>query len=252
LPRSGVEPCRLGGADHVLDDADAGHRVARALGIAAAEGADDRHVHAADEADRTGLARHRRQDAGQERALLLLEAEGADVGRLDRAVDDGEADVGEGLGRRGHGGDLGEAHADDQRRPVVDQLAQDRLAVRFEGQLVLAEGGAGGAAIALGALQARLVEALVVLAADVEDDGRDEPGRCRILGPCGTGQEQRQEGRQETEHERLAGWRGGRGFRYTAYPAPVTHPTRSSIRANDSGAVSPCRGGSTSMNEPIP
>ena len=69
-----------------------------ALLVAALELADQRNVHAADEADLAALAGHRRHQPDQEAALLLLEHHRLHVGQVDHHVDDGELQLGEVLG----------------------------------------------------------------------------------------------------------------------------------------------------------
>src|SRR3546814_1440736 len=70
---------------HVLVDA------ARALDVAAGEPADERDVHAADEADDAGLGSHGRQHTHHIRPFLLAKQDGLHVGRLHHRIDDGKA-----------------------------------------------------------------------------------------------------------------------------------------------------------------
>ena len=61
-----------------------------ALRIAAGELADQRNVHAADEADLAGLGGHAGQHADEVGAFMLLEHDGLHVRQVDHHVDDGE------------------------------------------------------------------------------------------------------------------------------------------------------------------
>src|SRR3546814_4243996 len=74
-----------------------------ALLIAAGELADQRDVHAADEADLAGLRLHGGDHADQEGALMLLEHDGAHIGQLDHGIDDGKAGIRKFLGDLGQG-----------------------------------------------------------------------------------------------------------------------------------------------------
>ena len=88
---------------------------------------------ATDEADVVGLRLEGRRGADEEGALLLGEGQLGDVGagRVGRGVvDDGELDVGVGLGDRADGLGVGEADTDDVGRARVDELLQTLLAWR--------------------------------------------------------------------------------------------------------------------------
>ena len=88
-----IVPGGAGRAGHVLEHL--GVRLHRldAADIAAGELADERNVHAADEADLAGLRRQRGEHADEVAALLFLEHDGGDVRLVDDHVDDGELGV---------------------------------------------------------------------------------------------------------------------------------------------------------------
>src|SRR5690606_42038818 len=85
----------------VADDGAVGAGGLHALLIAEVEGADEGHVHAADEADDTGAGERPGDVADQEAALLLLEEHAADVLAFGDGVDEDEGGVRE---LRGDGG----------------------------------------------------------------------------------------------------------------------------------------------------
>src|SRR3546814_9331698 len=66
-----VVPGGRRGAGHVLEHLGVGAGVLHALHVAAGEAADQRDVHAADEADLAGLRRHRRQHRSEEHTSEL-------------------------------------------------------------------------------------------------------------------------------------------------------------------------------------
>ena len=110
----------------------------RALLVAERELADQRDVHAADEADLAALRRHRRRHADQERALVLLEDDRLDVRQLHHRVDDRELHAGELPRDLLHAAGLREADADHDVDAAPRQRAQRLLALRLGGDLELA------------------------------------------------------------------------------------------------------------------
>ena len=142
-----------------------------ALDIAAGEAADQRDVHAADEADLAGLRRHGRQHPDQERALLLLEDDGAHVLHVHHAVDDGEPVLRILHGDLFQGRRLGEADTEDRVRAALGHPAQGLLALGLVGDLEFAIVDAGLFLELLDAVIDAFVEAFVEFAAHVEDDG---------------------------------------------------------------------------------
>jgi hypothetical protein len=158
-------------AGHVQHDL--GIRVHRldALGIAAAELADQRNVHAADEADGAGLRGQRGHHADQVAALMLVEDHRLHVRRIDHHVDDGELGVGKVGGHLGQHVAEGKAGHHDGVGARLGQTAQRLFALRFVLHLQLLVGAAGFLGPTLGAVEGGLVERLVELAAQVEDDG---------------------------------------------------------------------------------
>ena len=167
----GVVPGSTRVARHVLEDGGVGLGGLDALGIAAGELADQRNVHAADEADLAGLRRHAGQHADEVGAFMLLEHDGLDVRQVHHHVDDGEFQFGIFLGDLLDGGGLGEARRDDRRIALVGEVADRLLALGLVGDFELAIGDAGLGLELLGAVEHAFVEGLVELAADVEHDG---------------------------------------------------------------------------------
>ena len=168
-----VPGCRRG-AGIVGEDGGTAAGVLHALLVAELEVADQRDVHAADEADLAGLARHDRGHADEEAALMLLEGHRLHVGQVDHAVDDRELGVGIVLGDLLERRRILEAHHDHDVRTAPGHALHGLLALRLLGHLELEIGDAGLALELLGPVIGRLVERLVELAAHVEDDGRLE------------------------------------------------------------------------------
>ncbi|EEF22837.1 conserved hypothetical protein, partial [Ricinus communis] len=109
-----VVPRVGGGADHVGHDFHFRADGLGALRVAAGEGADQRDVDAADEAQLLGLGGHGRGHAHQVGTFFFLERDGVDVGAWRHAVDQHEADFREFFGDLLHGRLLGEADGGDQ------------------------------------------------------------------------------------------------------------------------------------------
>ncbi|CDX32277.1 conserved hypothetical protein [Mesorhizobium sp. SOD10] len=174
-------------AGHVLDDLGGAGRLG-AADIAAFELADQRDVHAADEAHLLRLRRHRRQDADEVGAFILLEYQRADIGQVDGIVDDGEVEVGI------FGRDLlqrvlpGKAGHDDRVTAVLGEAAQRLLALRSVGDLEFDIGDAGFLLELLGAVIGGLVEGFVELAAQIVENGRLHIRRESRKNHCGCGQ----------------------------------------------------------------
>ena len=197
----GVVPGGTGVTGHVLEDHGVGLRGLDALGIAAAELADQRNVHAADEADLAGLRRHAGEKPRKVGALVLLEHDRLDVGLVDHHVDDGEFQVRIFLGDLLDGCRLGEARGDDGRIALVGEVADGLFALGLVGDLELAIGDAGLLLELLRTVVHAFVERLVELAANVEDDGGLRVIRERCAGGEGQG---RGGGHERTsEHLRL-------------------------------------------------
>src|SRR5258705_5589932 len=175
-------------AGHVLEDFDLRVDVLRAFFVAEREAADQRDVHAADEADLAGLRCHRCGHADQERSLVLLEDDRRHVGQVDDGVHDREFHVRELLGDLLQAARLGEADADDDLGAPARHVAERLLALGLGGHLNLAIRDPGFLLESLRAVVRRLVERLVELAAHVEHHGGRE-----LLGRDGAGQGHRDE-----------------------------------------------------------
>mmetsp|Transcript_26286 Transcript_26286/g.62295 ORF Transcript_26286/g.62295 Transcript_26286/m.62295 type:complete len:225 (+) Transcript_26286:421-1095(+) len=164
-----VIPGGRGGARHVREHLDLGVGRLGALLVAALEFADQRNVHAADEADLVGLGGQRGHRADQIAALMLLEQHRLHIGQVDLCIDDRELGLGEVLGhllqRRG----LGKADADDGAGALLGHAADGLHALRVVADLELEIGLAGLLLPLLGTGIAGLVEGFVELAAHVED-----------------------------------------------------------------------------------
>ena len=126
-----------------------------ALHIAAGEFADQRDVHAADEADLLGLRRHRGEHADEVGALLLLEHDRADVRLVDDHVDDGELVSGNSAATFSIAAAHREAGADDRVVAVLGELAQRLLALGVVLDLEIAIFDAGLRLELLGAIDRR-------------------------------------------------------------------------------------------------
>ncbi len=124
-----IVPGRRRRAGHVLEDLDLRVGVFGALFVAEREFADQRNVHAADEADLAGLGGHRRRHADQEGALMLLVNHRLHVGQVDHRVDDGEFDRREFLGDLLEPARLREADAHHHGGAAPRHVAQRLLAL---------------------------------------------------------------------------------------------------------------------------
>ena len=164
-----------------------GRRVGRqhALGIAAAELADQGDVHAADEADGARFRGHARQQTDQIAAFMFGKHHRFHVGLIDHHVDDGKPGVGK------IGGDLrqhvakGKAGHHHRVGTRFGQPAQRLLALRFGLHFQFLEGAAGLGRPLRGTGKCGLVEGLVELAAEIIDDcglGQRHPGAQRQHG----------------------------------------------------------------------
>jgi hypothetical protein len=144
----------------------------RALAVAAGEGADQRDVHAADEADLARLGGHGGGDAGQVGAFLFLEQDRVHVLAGGVTVDQDEVH-GRELGRDLlHRLGLREADGRDQVELLAREAAQHLLGLGIAAGLGFEYIDAGFFLEALSALGSRLVERLVELAAGVVDDAQ--------------------------------------------------------------------------------
>ena len=168
------------GAGHVGEHFVLGVDVFDALRIAAAEGGDQRNVHAADEADLAGLGGLRRDHADEERAFLGLEHDRLNVGLVDDHVDDAELGLREFVGDLAERGGPGEADGHDRREAVFGEFAQHLLALRVVLDFEVAEVDAGVLLEFGRAVEDAFVEGFVELAAEVVDDrGLDIGGEGR-------------------------------------------------------------------------
>src|SRR5581483_10132648 len=102
-----------------------------ALLEAARELANERDVHATDEADLAALRRHRGEKADQERALMLLEQHRLHVRKAHDAVDEGKADLREFLCDLLDRVRLVEADADDRVLTALSETAMRLLELRL-------------------------------------------------------------------------------------------------------------------------
>jgi hypothetical protein len=150
-----------------------------ALDVAAGEFADERDIHAADKADLAGFRGHRREQADEIGALMLLEDDRLHVRQFDDHVDDREFQVRE-LGRDLlQGGGLREANGDDRRMAIAGEAAQGLLDLGVVGRLEIAEVDIRLLLELLGADEDTLVEGFIELAALVVDDRRLDRLRLR-------------------------------------------------------------------------
>jgi hypothetical protein len=150
----GVVPGCRRRARHVLEDLDPGIDVACPLLVAEGELADQRDVHAADEADLARPRGHRGRHADEERPLVLLEDDRLDVGQGHDPVDDDELQIGELTGHLLHAGRLREADPHDDVGPPAGHGAERLLALGLGSHLELATGDPGLLPEALGPVQA--------------------------------------------------------------------------------------------------
>ena len=149
------------GVSPVIVDEHLGLRidVLHALLVAELEVADQRDVHAADEAHLAGLAGHGGGHADEERALVLLEDDGLDVRLVDHRVDDGEVGLGILGGELLERGGEGEADGDDDVGAATRHPAQRLVALALVRDLELEVADAGLLLELLGAVIGGLVEA---------------------------------------------------------------------------------------------
>jgi hypothetical protein len=160
-----VVPGSARGAGHVLEHFRLGVGRARALLVAAFELADQRNVHAADEADLAGLGGHAGQNADEVGAFFFLVDDRADVRLVDDGVDDDE------LGVREFGCDLfdrrgpGEGHGNDRVEAAAGEVADRLLALGVACRFEVAVGDTGFLLELLGAVVGGFVEGFVELSA---------------------------------------------------------------------------------------
>ena len=143
-----------------------------AADVAAGETADQRNVHAADEADLAGLGGECREHADEIAALMLLEHDRGDIRRFDDHVDDGELRVGEFRRDLLHRFGMAEADGDDRREAALGEFAQGLLALAVVLDLEILIGDAGVGLEFLSTHEGAFVEGFVVAAAEVVDDRR--------------------------------------------------------------------------------
>ncbi len=101
------------------------------------EVADERDVHAADEADLAGLGRHGRGHADEERALVLLEDDRLHVGQVDHRIDDREIHLRVLGTHRFEWGRVLVADHDDDGGAAPHHAAHGLIALGFLGHLEL-------------------------------------------------------------------------------------------------------------------
>jgi hypothetical protein len=152
------------------------YRPARTLGIAAADPANDRNVHAAEIADRRALRGQRSENADQEGTFLLAVHDRLHIRLVDDGVDDDEPRLRESFGHAIDRGALIKADSDHDGCPAPDQGRQRLDALAVVGALGLAIGDAGFRLEPLGADVSGLVEGFVELGTLRIDDPR-----CRVV-----------------------------------------------------------------------
>ena len=182
------------GARHVLENLRCRIDEMHALDVTERELADERDVHAADEADLAGLRHHRRGHAAKERRLLLAEIDRLHVRQINDAVDEREFHVGKLLRDPLDGRGLREANRDDDARAAPRHLLHRLLALRRVGDLEFPDRDAGVLGEFRRALRGGLVEGAVELAAEIIDDGRR-----KFLGRSGVEGDSRDGGQQEEQ-----------------------------------------------------
>ena len=167
-----IVPRSRGAARHVLHDFNIRVGRFRALRIATGEPTDQRNVHPADEAYGAGFRGGSRQNADEIRALFLGEFDRQHVGLIDFLVNDDE------LGIRIIGGHHVERVRDRKARhhnrvgALLCKAAQGLLTLGFGLQFQLFIAAAGFFLPALRTVIGRLIEALIELAAEIEDQRR--------------------------------------------------------------------------------
>ena len=156
----------------------------RTLCVATSKVADQRDVHAADEADSACLGRHRRSYTNKVRALLFSENYRAHVWCVDNHVDDLELCVWIVASHFFKRCCEREASHDDRVVAVLSKAAQRLLALCVGLKLYFVEGAASLIRPTLCASEGRFVERFVELAAKVENDRRISKCYARGKGQC--------------------------------------------------------------------
>src|SRR5215213_3612566 len=194
-------------AGHVLKHFRVLLGVLDALDVAAGELPDERDVHPAYESDLVGLGGLGREEADQERALVLLEDDRLHVRLLDDRVDDGELHVRELVRHLLQGRLLAESDGEDRTEAVAGEAAQRLLALGVVLGFEIPVLGAGLLLEALSPGGDPLVEGLIELAAEIVDDGGLEDRSLREGRRRREGETRERETEFRDGHEVLFPWR---------------------------------------------
>ncbi len=160
-----------------------------ALLVAAFELADQRNVHAADEADLAGLGRHAGEKADEVGTFFFLVDDRADVRLVDDGVNDDELGVREFSCNLLDGRGPGEGNGDNRVEAAACEVADSLLALGVAGRLEVAIGDTGFLLELFGAVKGCFVEGLIELPAGAVNECRLDVGGKRRRGHGSHGKE---------------------------------------------------------------